>query len=120
MTTLHRLRGLRALVGDMVEHGSRAIEKVHLETADRTFTVLQWIPPISAPVHVIHAVYDESVSAVYTLVRLGNQAVGLALDTVMDVAEKTTAAGNENSFSTLTESESSALLDAPGEAQRRV
>ena len=47
--TLSRARGLAALVRDAVEHGSRAVEKVHLEIARRPFTVLEHVPGIEAP-----------------------------------------------------------------------
>ena len=44
MRALRRWRGLVALVRDGVEHGSRAVEKVHLETAERTFAILEADP----------------------------------------------------------------------------
>ena len=44
---MKRWRGLKSLVRDAVEHGSRAIEKVHKETADKPFLILESIPAIS-------------------------------------------------------------------------
>jgi len=44
MRTMKRLRGLRVLVGDAVERGSKAVEVEHRATAARTFTVLEAIP----------------------------------------------------------------------------
>ena len=82
-----RLRGLRSLVEDMVEHGSKAVQEVHLATSKRTFTVLEAIPPIAAPAKVVHAVHDLSVSGVYGMIRLVNKAVGKTLDVAIDVAE---------------------------------
>ena len=48
-TSKQRLLGLRALLEDVVEHGSSAVERVHRETAERTFAVLEAIPPVAAP-----------------------------------------------------------------------
>lgn len=87
MTTLKRLRGLRSLVGDVVEHGSKAVQDVHIATAARTFTVLEAVPPIAAPAKVVHAVHDLSVSSVYGMIRLVNRAVGATLDVAIDIAE---------------------------------
>ena len=59
MSGVRRLRGLRALIGDAVEHGSVAVEKVHVATVART----------------------------YAAVRLVSRAVGIVLDTALDLAE---------------------------------
>lgn len=85
-TPIGRLRGLRALVEDAVHHGSLAVERVHMETARRPFSILEKIPPIAVPVQVVHAVHDASVAASYAAVRLVNRAVGRALDAALGVA----------------------------------
>lgn len=88
MSDLRRLRGLRALVEDAVKHGSRAIERVHLETSGRTFTILEAIPPIAAPSKIVHVVHDATVSGVYGAIRGVNQLVGATLEAAIDVAER--------------------------------
>jgi len=88
VTPLKRLRGLRALVQDAVEHGSSAVEKVHLATASRPFRILQAIPPISGPVRVIRVVHDLSVASVYGSIRLVNRAVGTVLEVALDAVEE--------------------------------
>ncbi len=85
--TMKRWRGLRALVEDAVEHGSKAVEKVHRATADRTFTVLEAIPPIATPTKIVHAVHDLSVTTVYTSIRLANKLVGRGVELALDVSE---------------------------------
>lgn len=87
MTAWKRIRGLRALVQDAVEHGSSAVEKVHLATASRPFRILQAIPPLSGPVRAIRVIHDLSVSTVYGSIRLVNRAVGTALDVALDAVE---------------------------------
>ena len=84
---MKRLRGLRTLVGDVVEHGSKAVQDVHLATSNRTFVVLEAIAPIAAPAKVVHVVHDLSVSGVYGMIRLVNRAVGKTLDVAIDVAD---------------------------------
>ena len=88
MSTMKRLRGLRTLVGEVVEHGSKAVQDVHIATTNRTFVVLEAIPPIAAPAKVVHVVHDLSVSGVYGMIRLVNRAVGKTLDVAIDVADE--------------------------------
>ena len=79
MSTLAQWRGVAALVRDGVEHGSRAVERVQLDTARRTFAILERIPPIAAPTRVVHAVHDMSVGTVHTMIRGINAVVGGAI-----------------------------------------
>ena len=90
-----RLRGLRALVGDVVEHGSAAVEEVHKATAARAFTVLEAIPAIAKPAEVVHAVHDAWVSGVYRVIRGVNGVVGQALDAAIDAAEEDGKGGGD-------------------------
>jgi hypothetical protein len=87
MDRLKRWRGLRALFEDAVEHGSRAVERVHLATARRPFGLIERIPGIAEPGHLVHEVHDLTVQTVYSSVRLVNRAVGAALDLTLDVIE---------------------------------
>jgi hypothetical protein len=88
VTTLKKVRGLRALVEDVVEHGSRAVERVHLATARRTFTILEQIPVIAEPARAVHLVYDATVGASYAGVRLVNRAVGAIAELAIDAIEE--------------------------------
>jgi hypothetical protein len=88
MSTMKRLRGLRVLVGDAVEHGSSAVEAVHKATAARTFVVLEAIPPIATPAKIVHVVHDASLTGIYGIIRAVNAVVGKTLDVAIDVAEK--------------------------------
>lgn len=86
--TWKQLRGLRALVSEAVEHGSRAVERVQKATADRPFAILEAIPPIADPARGVHAIHDFSVSATHAAIRIVNHAVGKGIDIALDVAEK--------------------------------
>ena len=83
-TDRKRLLGLRALLQDVVEHGSAAVERVHRETADRTFAVLEAIPPVAGAARVAHGVHGAVLTGVYGSIRLVNRAVGAVLTTVIE------------------------------------
>jgi hypothetical protein len=85
---LSRLRGARKLVTDAVEHGSAAVERVHLATAARPFGILEKIPVVAEPARVVHTVHDATTKLVYVSIRAVNRVVGAALDVAIDVAEK--------------------------------
>jgi hypothetical protein len=74
-TDWNKVRGAVALTSDAVEHGSRAVEKVHLETAARPFNILKAIPVVSAPASVVHVVHDLCVTSVYWQIRMWNRLV---------------------------------------------
>lgn len=88
MKDAQRWKGLRALIGDAIEHGASAIERVHVATAKRPFDVMEQIPGIAEPVKGIHQAHDVIVSSTYEAVRLVNRAVGRALDAALDAVSE--------------------------------
>lgn len=92
MTDIKRLKGLKALLQDAVEHGASAVERVHLKTAERPFVVLEKVPPIEKPVQGIRAIHDTIVSGVYGSVRVVNRVVGKTLDVALDALDDGSAA----------------------------
>jgi hypothetical protein len=82
-----RWRGLVALVRDAVDGGSRAVERIQKETADKPFAILEAVPPIAVPAKIVHTVFDVSVAGVHGAVRLVNRAVGTAADMALALAE---------------------------------
>lgn len=95
MSTMKRLRGLRSLVEEAVEHGSKAVEDVHKATAARTFVVLEAIEPIAAPARIVHTVHDLWLSGVYGMIRVGNRVVGKTIEVAIDVADAEAPRGAE-------------------------
>jgi hypothetical protein len=85
---LRRWRGLGALLGDLVEHGSRAVERVHLETARRPFAVLELVPLVALPARGVHLVHDAIVNGVYRLVRAGGRLASGGASALLDVVER--------------------------------
>jgi hypothetical protein len=83
-----RLRGSIDLVHDAVEHGSRAIEDIHLATAARPFELLDRVPPIAAPVRAVRAIHDATVTFSYGMVRLVTTAVATTAHSVLDVVAR--------------------------------
>lgn len=88
MNSMKRLRGLRALVEEAVEHGSKAVEGAHKATAARTFFVLEAIPPIAKPARAVHTIHDLWLSGVYGTIRVCNKVVGKTLEVAIDVADE--------------------------------
>jgi len=83
-----RIKGLVALVRDAVDGGSRAVQRVQIATAKRTFDILEAIPGVAEPARAVRVVYDVSVNSTHTMIRLVNGAVGgiagVALDAYFD------------------------------------
>lgn len=88
MSTKERWRGLKDLALDAVENGSLAIERVHTETAKRTFEALERIPELASPVKGIHALHDTAVTNVYGMIRMASQIVGDTLDVALGEPEQ--------------------------------
>jgi hypothetical protein len=86
--TLTRWRGLVALARDGVVEASRAIERVHLETAGRPFGVLAMVPLVAPPTAVVRVIHDSTVSLVHAIIRLTTHAVGGTLDVALHAAER--------------------------------
>lgn len=82
-TDWNKVRGAVALTADVVEHGSRAVEKVHLETAGRPFRILEQIPGINTPAKVVHVVHDLCVTSVYWQIRMWNRLARAVADTAL-------------------------------------
>jgi hypothetical protein len=80
-------RGLAQLVGDVVQQGATAIERVHLATASRTFDLLKQLPAIGAPARDIQAVHDAMVSSAYGAVRSVTQVVSKTVDVALEVMD---------------------------------
>jgi hypothetical protein len=95
MTDTRRWRGLLALVRDAVEHGSRAVEKVQIETAGRPFGILEQIPGVAEPTRAVHVIHDATVSGVHGLVRAVSRTVAATVDVALRVAEEQSGKDDE-------------------------
>jgi hypothetical protein len=80
---MERWRGLKDLVQDAVDHGSRAVERLQKEAAKRPFDLLEKIPQIALPVKGIREIHDASVSSVHGVIRLVNRVAGDTVDVVL-------------------------------------
>lgn len=89
---LKRWKGFVSLLGAAVEQGASAVERVHLATTQRTFSVLQHIPGIAAPALVVNKIHDAAVTQAYANVRWVSRAVSKTLEVALDVAEQRSAA----------------------------
>jgi hypothetical protein len=82
------IRGLKSLVQDAVEHGSRAVERVQLEMAKTPFDILETVEPLKAPVSGIRLIHDASVTYTHGMIRLVNRVAGDVLDKVIDAVDE--------------------------------
>lgn len=87
---MERWRGLKDLVQDAVDHGSRAVERLQKHAAKLPFDLLEQIPPIKAPVRGIRLIHDTTLSGVHGAIRLVNRAVGGTVDVVLFLVEQKT------------------------------
>lgn len=85
--SLRRAKGLSKLVESAVDHGSRAVQKVHLGTSARTFSIIERVPVIAGPTQVVRAVHDGWTSAIYATIRGANKLTFLAIGAALDAAE---------------------------------
>lgn len=80
---MERWRGLKNLVQDAIDHGSRAVERLQKEAAKRPFDLLEQIPPIAVLVKGIREIHDTTVSSVHGVIRLVNRVAGDTVDAVL-------------------------------------
>ena len=88
MSDLARWRGAVALLRDAVEHGSRSVQRIQIETARRPFGIIEHIPGVAAPTRIVHGVHDASVTAVHEVLRAVNGLVGTTVDFALEQVEK--------------------------------
>jgi len=85
---MQRWRGLKALVADAVDHGSRAVERIQKETAKKSFDLLEQIPPLTVAVKGIREIHDTALSGVHGMIRLVNRVAGETIDAALDAVER--------------------------------
>ena len=90
MSPWARWRGVAGLVRDAVEHGSRAVERIQVENARRTFTILERIPPVAGAARFVHLAHDTSVETVHSAIRAVNSVVGATVAVVLQEVERRT------------------------------
>jgi hypothetical protein len=104
MTDVKRWRGLKDLVRDAVEQGASAVERVHLATAKRPFSLLARIPAIGEPVRTVQQIHDTLVGVAYENVRTVTRAVGAIAEVALDVVESHANAPAKNDATERSES----------------
>ncbi len=90
MKDVDKWRGLGKLIGDAVEQGAGAIERVHLATAKRNFDLLKQVPGISEPVQTVQTVHDVCVATSYETVRAVTRAVSKTVDLALTTLDDET------------------------------
>ncbi|MEZ4294963.1 MAG: hypothetical protein R3B70_08290 [Polyangiaceae bacterium] len=85
---MKRLRGLKALVHDVVDKGSQAVERVQLDTAKLPFDIVERMPGLKVPASGVRRIYNAGVSNVHGMIRLVNDVTSESLDVLLDVVAK--------------------------------
>lgn len=75
MSNVRRWKGLSSMIGDAVEHGSLAVERIHMATARRPFEIIEKIPAVASPTKIVHGVHDAIVTQTYKQIRWWNSLV---------------------------------------------
>jgi hypothetical protein len=88
VSNVGRWRGVVALVRDAVEHGSRAVERIQIESARRPFGIIEHIPGVATPTRIVHGIHDASVTAVHEVIRAVNGAIGGTVDFALQQMEE--------------------------------
>jgi hypothetical protein len=92
-----KLRGLKALLQDVVTNGATSIQQVHMGTTARTFRILEQIPAVSGPSQVVRMVHDTIVTTAYAATRGVTEAIGSGIDLALDaVDDEPSTAHTEN------------------------
>jgi len=97
MSKYKQWRGVKDLLIDAVEQGASAVERVHLETARRSFSAVKQVSQINEPTQQVQNVHDTVVATAYASVRAVTRAVGNALDVAIDTLEATPRSEAERS-----------------------
>lgn len=78
-----RWKGLAHLVRDGVVEGSKALEKVHLDTSDTVYRIVGSLPPLAPPARLVRAVHHTVVQVNHGAVRGVTHAVAAGVDLVL-------------------------------------
>jgi hypothetical protein len=89
MNARERWLGLATLLGAAVEHGSVAVERIHMATARRPFALIERIPVFAVPAQLVHQVHDTLVTNTYKQIRFWNSAVQQVVHLALADAPKT-------------------------------
>ncbi len=84
---MQRWMGLKDLVQDAVEHGSRAVERVHKEVARTPLLILQRVPPLAGTARHVLSIQDGIISSAYAAVRLANCLAGALVGAALHAAD---------------------------------
>ena len=87
MSRTSKLRGLAALLRDVLEHGSRAAERLQLDSAARPFALLEAMPTLAGAATIGQAVHDGAVTAMHGILRGAATIVHATAEIVLDVIE---------------------------------
>lgn len=85
---MSKLRGLKDLVQTAIDKGATSVEDVHKAIANMPLNVLEKIGPLETPAKEFKRIHENSVGAVYDIIRKVNNQVGEIAGSLIGQAEK--------------------------------
>ena len=82
-----RWRGLKDLVEDAIDQGTRAIERIHAQAGRWVFGILQRVPPLATPARLASSLQQRIIVGTDGKIRLVNHLVGGIVGIALDLAD---------------------------------
>lgn len=89
-----KLKEVKDLVQEAVDHGVRSVEEVHLAFARKPFEVIEQVAPNLPLARTIGEAQVKTIGTVYEVIRSVNKAAGNMVDEVLKKLEGTAAASD--------------------------
>ena len=83
---MKRWRGLKDLIEDAIDQGSRAIEEIHGQAGGWVFDLLEQVPPLAKPARLARSLQQTVIARTYGTIRLVNRVVGGIAAIAIDAA----------------------------------
>lgn len=84
---MSRLRGLKDLVIDVVNKGATSVEEIHKSIAKLPFSALEKFEPMEASAKSAGKLQDQTIGAIYDVIRKVNNEVDKIASEILDKAE---------------------------------
>jgi len=77
-------KNIADLVSDAIDTGANSVEQVHRAIAEMPLSILESIDILKAPVDEVRKVQDQSIGAIYDMIRNVNAEVGKLASKALD------------------------------------
>jgi len=81
---IREIRGVQKLAEEALHHGSKIVERIQIDTANRTFAILDFVPVVAPTSRIVKTVFDATVALSHGSIRWVNKAVHRTIDVALD------------------------------------